>query len=65
MLRRTCRQDLGRAMPGECRDRVHSQPIRATSVRHRCRVVCVESRGTSAADAILRITFDHIRKLNG
>ena len=39
-----------------------SQPIRARSVKHRCRVVCVENRGTSAANAIRRTTFDHVHK---
>ena len=40
-----------------------SQPIRARSVRHRCRVVWVENFGTSAADAIRCTTFDRVHKL--
>ncbi|GLY08655.1 hypothetical protein Acsp01_90340 [Actinoplanes sp. NBRC 101535] len=43
----------------------NSQPIRARSVKHRCRVVWVENRGISAASAMRRITFDHVHKLNG
>jgi hypothetical protein len=39
--------------------------MRAKSVKHRCRVVCVENRGTPAATAIRRTTFDQVHKLNG
>ena len=42
-----------------------SQPIRARSVRHRCRVVWVENRGTPAASAIRRTTFDQVHKVSG
>jgi hypothetical protein len=42
-----------------------SQPIRARSVRHRCRVVWVENRGTSATSATRRTTFDQVHKVSG
>ena len=42
-----------------------SQPIRARSVRHRCRVVWVENRGRLAANATRRTTFDHVHNVSG
>ena len=42
-----------------------SQPIRARSVRHRCRVVCVDNRDNPADEATRRTTFDHVHNVTG
>lgn len=42
-----------------------SQPIRAGSVKHSCRVVSVEDRGRLAANATHRTTFDHVHNVTG
>ena len=42
-----------------------SQPIRARSVRHKCRMVCVENRCTPAVTAMRRTTFDQVHSVSG
>ena len=42
-----------------------SQPIRARSVKHRCRVVWVENRGRLAANATRRTTFYQVHNVTG
>jgi hypothetical protein len=60
-----CRVESVLRCPAKVAIACTSQPIRARSVRHRCRVVWVEKRGTSAASAARRTTFDQDHKLSG
>src|SRR5688500_15870935 len=51
--------------PAKLASRCSSQPPRARSVRHRCRSVWVEKRGTSACWASRRTTIDQVQRLIG
>jgi hypothetical protein len=60
-----CRVESVLRCPAKVAIACTSQPIRARSVRHRCRVVWVENRGTSASSATRRTTFDQVHMLSG
>ena len=69
-LAETNRAKVNRSAPPESSDGICArsasvQPMRARSVRQRCRFVWVENRRTPAREAMLSTTFDHVQMVTG